>query len=187
MSDAAQQGPGRSTGERVRQVRTDRGLSLSALAAAAGVGKGTLSELEAGRRNPTLDTLYALAGPLGVAMTDLVVEDEIGDGDLHSRRLHVLHEPYALTEVYLIRVRPGAERVSPPHATGVTEQLIVISGEGELEVDGEIHTLTPGAHRSWAADQEHTYRCTGAVELAAVDVIVTPRRADESASRRVGD
>ena len=51
--------PGIAVGARIRALRTERGLSLSALAAAAGIGKGSLSELETGRRNPTLDTLYA--------------------------------------------------------------------------------------------------------------------------------
>ena len=57
--------PGAAAGARVRALRTSAGLSLSALAAEAGIGKGSLSELESGRRNPTLDTLYALARPLG--------------------------------------------------------------------------------------------------------------------------
>jgi XRE family transcriptional regulator, regulator of sulfur utilization len=49
--------PGIAVGARIRALRTERGLSLSALAAAAGIGKGSLSELETGHRNPTLDTL----------------------------------------------------------------------------------------------------------------------------------
>ncbi|HLU53085.1 MAG TPA: helix-turn-helix transcriptional regulator, partial [Acidimicrobiia bacterium] len=44
-------------GARVRDLRKARGMSLGALAKATGVGKGTLSELESGRRNPTLATL----------------------------------------------------------------------------------------------------------------------------------
>ncbi len=48
-------------GERVRQARVDRGLSLGSVAATAGIGKGSLSEIEHGQRNPTLSTLYALA------------------------------------------------------------------------------------------------------------------------------
>ena len=40
-------GPGASTGARIRALREERGMSLSALASAAGIGKATLSELEA--------------------------------------------------------------------------------------------------------------------------------------------
>ncbi|HEY9293380.1 MAG TPA: helix-turn-helix transcriptional regulator, partial [Microlunatus sp.] len=49
-----------AVGRRLREVRVSRGLSLSELARQAGIGKGSLSEIETGRRNPTLETLYAL-------------------------------------------------------------------------------------------------------------------------------
>lgn len=171
-------GPGASTGARIRALRASRGMSLSALAAAAGIGKATLSELEAGRRNPTLDTLYAVAGPLGVPLVALVADevDEVGDEALTSHRLHVTVEDGRTTEVYLIRVRPGASRSSPAHAAGVREQLVVLSGQGTLEVDGDVVPLAVGTHHSWSADRPHAYACTGDVELVAVDVIVTPAR-----------
>lgn len=170
---------GASTGARIRAVRTERGLSLSALAAEAGIGKATLSELETGRRNPTLDTLYALAGPLGVPLAALVDpgEQEVGDEALTSLRLHVRQDEHSTTEVYLIRVRPGATRPSPAHARGVTEQVIVLAGEGTIEVAGTVHELVAGTHHGWAADVPHAYSCTSETELVAVDVIVTPRAA----------
>ncbi|NYG55899.1 helix-turn-helix domain-containing protein [Nocardioides perillae] len=171
---------GASTGARVRAARTERGLSLSALAAAAGIGKATLSDLEAGRRNPTLDTLYAVAGPLGVPLAALVDDErgavEVGDGDLTSRRLHVQHDDDVTTEVYLVRVRPGGARTSPAHAVGAHERLVVLSGTGELEVAGHVVELAPGTQHGFAADVAHTYRCTSRVELVAVDVIRTPVR-----------
>lgn len=172
---------GPSTGARVRAVRTERGLSLSALAAAAGIGKATLSDLEAGRRNPTLDTLYAVAGPLGVPLAALVDDEdggaEVGDGHLSSQRLHVQHDGEVTSEVYLVRVRPGGARTSPAHAAGAHERLVVLSGTGELEVAGRVVALEPGTQCGFAADVAHTYRCTSSVELVAVDVIRTPVRA----------
>lgn len=45
---------------------------MSALAAATHLGKGTLSELERGQRNPTLDTLFAIATALSVPLSDLL-------------------------------------------------------------------------------------------------------------------
>ena len=45
---------------RLRALREERGISLSTLARLAGVGKATLSGLENGTRNPTLETLYAV-------------------------------------------------------------------------------------------------------------------------------
>lgn len=51
-------------GRRIRRLREERGISLSALARAAGVGKATLSGLENGTRNPTLETLWAITAEL---------------------------------------------------------------------------------------------------------------------------
>ncbi|MCM2416499.1 helix-turn-helix transcriptional regulator [Streptomyces sp. RKAG290] len=52
-------------GRRLRALRQEQGLSLSELSRRSRVGKGTLSELESGQRNPTLETLYALTTALG--------------------------------------------------------------------------------------------------------------------------
>ncbi len=69
-----------AVGRRIRELRRAAGLSLSELARRAGLGKGTLSELESGRRNPTLGTLYALTAPLGVGLAALI--DLAGDYQL---------------------------------------------------------------------------------------------------------
>ncbi|GHJ61372.1 hypothetical transcriptional regulator [Nocardioides sp. OK12] len=167
---------GASAGARIRMLRTERGLSLSALAAAAEIGKGTLSELEAGRRNPTLETLYAVAGPLGVPLAALL-EDHDGAGAadeaLSARRLHLVREAGHTTEVYLVQVAPGRTRRSPAHATGAHEQLVVLTGRCRLDVGGTVVELGPGEHHAWAADVAHAY--TGGPEgFSGVDVIRTP-------------
>lgn len=56
----------------IRVWREHRGLSLSALAAAAGVGKGYLSQLETGERQGPTATLKRIAEALGVDLDDLV-------------------------------------------------------------------------------------------------------------------
>ncbi|BAJ26704.1 helix-turn-helix domain-containing protein [Kitasatospora setae] len=56
-------------GLRLRELRVARGLSLSELARRSGVGKATLSGLESGTRNPTLETLYALTTALGLPLS----------------------------------------------------------------------------------------------------------------------
>ena len=123
--------PGAAVGARVRALRAERGLSLSALAAAAGIGKGSLSELETGRRNPTLDTLYALAGPLGVPLASLVDFRDgsvVADDGFETVLLHTERTATATTEVWLLRVGAGVTRSSPAHSAGVVEQLLVLAG-----------------------------------------------------------
>lgn len=55
----------------VRRLRLYRGLSQAALAARAGVSRGTVCAVEAARRNVRLRTLRRVASALGTTLADL--------------------------------------------------------------------------------------------------------------------
>ncbi|MBO0607676.1 helix-turn-helix domain-containing protein [Myceligenerans salitolerans] len=165
-------------GQRIRALRTARGMSLTALAATAGIGKGSLSELETGRRNPTLDTLYSVAGPLGVPMAELVGDGEwtrLDENGISTTRVRVVREESRVTEVYLIRLAPGAVRRSPAHAAGAVERLVVLTGSGTVAYGGQRSELAGGDCVEFPADQPHSYTGSPDGGFEAVDVIVTPR------------
>lgn len=61
-------------GRRLGELRAERGMSLSELARRSGVGKATLSGLESGSRNPTLETLYALTTALHVPLSTVLTD-----------------------------------------------------------------------------------------------------------------
>ncbi len=61
----------RSFGKRVRQLRLSRHLSLHALAEQAGLSRRFLVEIEAGRANPSLEKLAALAFSLQLPLGQL--------------------------------------------------------------------------------------------------------------------
>jgi transcriptional regulator with XRE-family HTH domain len=56
----------------IRRERERAGLSLSELAKRAGLAKSTLSQLEAGLGNPSVETLWALAAVLAVPVSRLI-------------------------------------------------------------------------------------------------------------------
>lgn len=56
---------------RVRTLRSERGLSLDALAAASGVSRSMISVIERGESSPTAVVLEKLAVALGVALASL--------------------------------------------------------------------------------------------------------------------
>src|SRR5690242_16144007 len=56
----------------LRRERSRAGLSLTELARRAGVAKSTLSQLEAGSGNPSVETLWALGVALDVPFSRLV-------------------------------------------------------------------------------------------------------------------
>jgi transcriptional regulator with XRE-family HTH domain len=59
-------------GPRLQRLRSQRGMSLAAVAAATGISKSTLSRLETGQRRPSLDLLLPLAQTYRVPLDDLV-------------------------------------------------------------------------------------------------------------------
>ena len=60
-----------SLGKRVRFLRKQKGLSQFDLSLEAGVNKNYISDLEKGRRNPTLSVIERIADALGVSLETL--------------------------------------------------------------------------------------------------------------------
>lgn len=65
----------RLVGRNVRRIRKAKGLTQEVLAEVAGVSQQYVSDLERGRRNPSVITLYVLAQAMGVSHVDLVMPD----------------------------------------------------------------------------------------------------------------
>jgi transcriptional regulator with XRE-family HTH domain len=59
-------------GARIRRLRKAKGLSQAALAKSARLTRVYVTRLEAGRQDPSLSTINALAQALGVPVTALV-------------------------------------------------------------------------------------------------------------------
>nr|WP_183343185.1 helix-turn-helix transcriptional regulator [Conexibacter arvalis] len=55
-------------GAKLLERRLAAGLSQRQLADLSGIGQGDISRIERGQGNPTVETLQALGGPLGVTL-----------------------------------------------------------------------------------------------------------------------
>lgn len=66
-------------GPRLKRVRNQRCVTLTALAAATGISKSTLSRLETGQRRPSLELLLPIAQAHQVPLDELVGAPEVGD------------------------------------------------------------------------------------------------------------
>lgn len=62
-------------GKRLQQIRTDAGISQSALARDVEVSQSAISQMESGERQPSFDMLRRLAKALGVSPAHLLGED----------------------------------------------------------------------------------------------------------------
>jgi transcriptional regulator with XRE-family HTH domain/quercetin dioxygenase-like cupin family protein len=58
-------------GQRIREVRLQRGLTLRGLARAVGVSASLVSQIETGKSQPSVSTLYAITKALGISVEDV--------------------------------------------------------------------------------------------------------------------
>ena len=81
----------------LRRLRTARRMSLATLASRADVAKATLANLEQGRGNPTIETLWSLALGLGVAFSDLLEDRRETTTDGRERQRNRSHDSRRIT------------------------------------------------------------------------------------------
>lgn len=62
-------------GDRLREARQSRGLSLRVLADRLGVSPSLISQVETGRAKPSVSTLYAIVSELGISLDELLFPD----------------------------------------------------------------------------------------------------------------
>ncbi|WP_042433895.1 helix-turn-helix domain-containing protein [Streptacidiphilus anmyonensis] len=177
-----------ATGERIRALRGQRGISLSELARRAGVGKATLSGLETGTRNPTAETLYAIAGQLGVPLATLLSTPgeplgadvpEVQGTAVAAQLLEVFQDGGISTELYRLEIRPGVLQTSPAHPAGVVEYLTVFSGTARVGPVGDPIVVRSGEHASFASDGPHVYAALGEEPVHASLLIRHPLEVSE--------
>ena len=166
-------------GERLRAARRERGLSVGALAETAGIGKGSLSEVENGVRNPTLSTLYALAGALELPLSSLLAGRpgaRLTSPGVEALLLDVRASGGATVEVYRLVLDAGAHHRSVAHGPGVVEHLLLTRGRLRAGRHGAEAVVEEGDELRWVSDVDHSYRALDGAPVDAVLVIRTPPR-----------
>ena len=154
----------------LRRLRADRGMSTVALARESGVARATLAQLEAGRGNPTLETLYALSNTLGVALADVIAPPSIADvevvraaegprvaGAAVRARLVARVSGRGPFELYDLALRVGRRQRSDPHPAGVVEHVVVHAGRARVGPESAPVELGPGDYARYSADVVHVY------------------------------
>ena len=149
----------------LRRLRIARHLSLSELARATSMSKATLSGIENGRGNPTVETLAALAAALRVPVLELLDEPPLGEirvvraaqggFDEHDGVAHRLLEASRDREVAEIRLESRQSREVAAEPAGTRGALLVLDGTliaGPVERSTELGT---GDYLAFPADVPH--------------------------------
>jgi transcriptional regulator with XRE-family HTH domain len=163
-------------GGRVRQERQTRRWTLDDLAAATGVSRRMLVNVEQGVVNPSVGTLLRISDALGVGLPELVDAPtrkpvrvtRAGNGatlwssDAGGRGVLVAGtERPDVLELWEWTLMPGDRHASEAHAVGTAELLHVREGAVAIEVGGEAFTLGPGDAIAFPGDSAHSYGNAG--------------------------
>jgi transcriptional regulator with XRE-family HTH domain len=157
-------------GARVRSLRRERGLTIEQLAAATGLTKGFISQLERDRTAPSLSSIARICDALGVRLSH-IFEREPAPA-LVRQNERSLVDTYFPTENHLLSSRDeerfqAIESVVAPGAgagdelyslPGEMEFVYVLAGTIQLQVGDETHVLEEGDALTYPLSKPHTWR-----------------------------
>lgn len=154
-------------GPRLKRLRVQRGLTLTAVATATRISKSTLSRLENGERRPSLELLLPLAQAYRVPLDDLVGAPEVGDPRIRLKPRRV----NGRTVVPLTRHAGGMQawKILIPTSKNVPELrthdgyewLYVIAGRMRLVLGDHDLVLGPGEVAEFDTREPHWFGSTG--------------------------
>lgn len=168
-SDLARTDRRRRLGASIRSLRRDRDLSTALLAKRSGVSASMISQAERGLTAPSLDVLWAIARaldvPIGTFFQEMTPNPEhpfVEPGGRHApvvvraderKRLGLTNSlTYELLspdlqhqiEFVWIELGPGEEGPIEPYVHAGEEQMVVISGQLRMSIDGQDYLLESG-------------------------------------------
>jgi transcriptional regulator with XRE-family HTH domain len=162
-------------GRRLKEIRTRLGMSQRHLARVSGVANATISQIEAGRLNPTVSMLKKVLDGIPMSMSEFFVDHfdfadriffraeeltEIADGgvsflqvgaNLHNRSIQLLKGCY----------QPGAGTGKHAIRHDGEECGIVLRGRLEVTVADQTAVLRKGDAYYFKSDQPHLFRNPG--------------------------
>lgn len=180
-------------GEKIRALRTGRGLTVGELASRTGLPEPVLSELEEGVTPPTIGALLKMAGELGVGLGHFFKDEDSGReievvraGERRPIRSGEVVGPVPLSYSYASLSHTSAGKSMQPFFIEVDidiedeiplashqgeEFIYVLDGEMEMRFDDETVVLRAGDSLYFNAQRPHALYGRGPVRPRAVAVV----------------
>jgi transcriptional regulator with XRE-family HTH domain len=165
-----------AVGQRIRDLRRTRAMSLETVAVRTDLSIGFLSQIERGLSSPSLRVLATLADVLGVgiaglfgarentgAVPDAVVTRERQRPELNLWRTGISKQLLSPAgsdgrlNLFLVHLEPGGSTGDELYTHDGEEAGLVIEGKMKLTVDAESWTLKSGDSFRFASRRPHRF------------------------------
>lgn len=177
----------KSIGPRLRHIRQEKGMTLEALAAAAGLDKGFLSRLERGAKQPSIETVLqlsvALEAPVGQLFGEQTSEDTVRISRASGRRRSEQGDGYSfelltpkggLMEGFLFEA--GPEFVGGGQHHDGEEMFMVLAGAVEMRTPDRSYVLETGDCACFPGHLKHSMRRIGPSPATAIIAVARTGR-----------
>jgi transcriptional regulator with XRE-family HTH domain len=172
-------------GRRIRTLRTERGLTLTGLAARVGITRSFLSSVERGVAYPSLVVLRSIAAALEVPVFLLFTGPEANGMVVRKGTRKVIRPPgapvsYELVspdlrrkiEMIIVRLKPGLDSAAMAHEG--EECALVLSGRVAITVGDVEYELDEGDSIYYDSGLPHKARALGDAPAEIVSAITPP-------------
>lgn len=186
-----------NVGQRLREQRMDRGLTIRDLAQKSGLNVNTLSMIENGKASPSIETLqqlsYALEMPIVAFFEDTTPEREIVHHKACQRPVfsfaHGILEDLGAgmsrrgAETLLVMLNPHSDSGENPIVHTGRETVYCLEGKITYIVDDQTFVLEPGDSLLFEAHLPHRMQNTGAIPTRAL-IVLCPSDEQDSPTER---
>ena len=171
----------RVIGVNLKRVRLERGFSLDEVSARSKVSKSMLSDIERGRKCPTVAVLYKICEGINVSLPFLLKAPEkivevvksrelVRKGEFDVQQLF-RYDIQTSMEITKSRIEPGRKVTTDSHGANVWEYIMVIDGVFTFILDGEEYELCKGEAVKFLANRKHTYANRTDKEVWVYDIL----------------
>ncbi len=162
-------------GPRLRAARRSQGWTLDELASRAGLSASTLSRLESGKRQASLELLVPLTRQLGIRIDDLLAprpaDPRVRRPVVRRRGLEIAPLARENSPVHTYRITyPPATELPPLQVHGGREWLYVLTGRLRLRVGDQDLTLRRGEAAEFDTRTPHAMSAAGSRPAQVISI-----------------
>ena len=171
----------RIIGMNLRRARLRRGFSLDEVSSRSNVSKSMLSDIERGRKCPTIAVLYKICEGIHVSLPSLmkspdkfvevVKNQELEPNDGVQSQNIFKYDVNTSMEIHKLAIAPNSEISAEPHGEKIWEYIMVAEGVFTLVLDDDVYEVEKGEAIRFLANRKHIYANRTDSNLLAYNIV----------------